>query len=274
MTKTYGIVLLLSSLSFVAAQLNSATQSAGKPYFGTAKRRRLWADNTTNAMKWDATEPSRGQFLFSSADQIVSLANTNGQILRGHTCVWHRTMMDQCVRASSTIQWGTDFLNVAFNAARSADPSTKLYINDYNIEGSGSKSSAMVNSVRSLKSAGVPIEGVGLQGHFIVESSPLNIAGTIQAYANLGVEVAITELDICMTLPADDQKLQQQATDYQTVIEACNSVQACVGMTIWDFTDKYSWVPDIFPGQCAACPWDENLNKKPAYDGILARWSV
>ena len=33
---------------------------------------------------------------------------------------------------------GTDFINVAFNAARSADPNTKLYINDYNIEGSGS----------------------------------------------------------------------------------------------------------------------------------------
>ncbi|OCB88766.1 endo-1,4-beta xylanase [Sanghuangporus baumii] len=169
---------------------------------------------------------------------------------------------------------GTDFINVAFNAARSADPNTKLYINDYNIEGSGSKSSAMVNLVQSLKSAGVPIEGVGLQGHFIVGSLPSDIAGTIQAYANLGVEVAITELDIRMTLPADDQKLQQQATDYQTVIEACRSVQACVGVTVWDFTDKYSWVPDTFPGQGAACPWDENLNKKPAYDGILAGWSA
>ena len=43
-----------------------------------------------------------------------------------------------------------------------------------------------------------------------------------------------------MTLPADSQKLQQQATDYETVIQACKSVQACVGVTIWDFTDKVS----------------------------------
>ena len=47
----------------------------------------------------------------------------------------------------------------------------------------------MVNLVRSLKSAGVPIDGIGLQAHFIVGSLPSNLAATMQAYANLGVEV-------------------------------------------------------------------------------------
>ena len=73
-----------------------------------------------------------------------------------------------------------------------------------------------------------------------------------------------------MTLPSTDQKLQQQKTDYMNVVSACAQVQGCVGITIWDLSDKYSWVPQTFSGQGAACPWDQNMQKKPAYDGIVA----
>ena len=52
------------------------------------------------------------------------------------------------------------------------------------------------------------------------------------------MDVAITELDIRMTLPANDTLLAQQKTDYQTVISACEAVEGCIGMTLWDFTDK------------------------------------
>ena len=50
--------------------------------------------------------------------------------------------------------------------------------------------------------------------------------------------MAITELDIRMTLPETDALLEQQKTDYQTVISACNAVPGCIGVTIWDYTDK------------------------------------
>jgi endo-1,4-beta-xylanase len=83
-------------------------------------------------------------------------------------------------------------------------------------------------------------------------------------------QVAITELDIRMQMPSDDQKLAQQRTDYQNVVAACTAVEGCIGVTIWDFSDKYSWVPQTFGGQGAACPWDDNMQKKPAYDGIVA----
>lgn len=64
--------------------------------------------------------------------------------------------------------------------------------------------------------------------------------------------------------------MEQQAADYQEVTLACVETENCVGVTIWDYTDKYSWVPDTFPGTGAALPWDEDLKKKPAYDGILS----
>ncbi|OCH85719.1 endo-1,4-beta-xylanase C precursor [Obba rivulosa] len=165
---------------------------------------------------------------------------------------------------------GESYISIALIAARAADPNAKLYINDYNIEGTGAKSTAMQNLVTSLKSQGVPIDGVGIESHLIVGEVPTTMQENLEAITALGVEVAITELDIRMTLPETAALLDQQKTDYQTVISACMAVEKCVGMTVWDYTDLYSWVPSTFSGQGAACPWDENLDRKPAYDGIVA----
>ena len=164
----------------------------------------------------------------------------------------------------------------------------------------------MKNLVRTLKSQGVPIDGIGLQSHFIVGEVPTTLVQNMQEFVALGVEVAITELDIRMTLPETAALLEQQKQDYQTVISACQAVQGCVGITLWDFTDKvgygpltyramlltpikFSFIPSTFPGQGAACPWDQvrcislvcrseptwlhsiqNLVRKPAFDGIVA----
>lgn len=95
----------------------------------------------------------------------------------------------------------------------------------------------------------------------------------IKDFTSLGVEVGYTELDIRMELPSTDAKLAQQSTDYQNTVKSCVNSDNCVGITIWDWTDKYSWVPNTFPGYGAACPWDKNLQKKPAYDGILSALS-
>lgn len=170
---------------------------------------------------------------------------------------------------------GPSYIPLALRTARSADPRAKLYINDYNIEGLGAKSTAMLNLVKQLKKDRVPIDSIGVQGHLIVGEVPTTIQANLQAFADLGVEVAITELDIRMDLPITDAKLAQQKVDYQTVIFACKAVKGCIGVTIWDRTDKvcghfpplrktsylscfkYSWVPGIFSGQGAPLPWDE-----------------
>ncbi|KAJ3565209.1 hypothetical protein NP233_g7784 [Leucocoprinus birnbaumii] len=164
---------------------------------------------------------------------------------------------------------GTDYIESALRAARRADPKAKLYINDYNIEGTGAKSDGMYNLVKSLKKKGVPIDGIGVQGHLIVGSVPTTIEANLRKFATLGVEIALTELDIRMDLPVTQDKLQQQKKDYQNVIAACRNVPACIGVTIWDWTDKYSWVPGVFAGQGSPLPWDENYQKKPAYAGIM-----
>lgn len=98
----------------------------------------------------------------------------------------------------------------------------------------------MVNLVKSLKAAGVPIDGIGVQAHLIVGEVPSTLQANLAQFTALGVEVAITELDIRMTLPSTAALLAQQKKDYQTVIAACKAVAGCIGVTIWDYTDKVS----------------------------------
>lgn len=163
---------------------------------------------------------------------------------------------------------GTGYIAQALTAARAAEPAAKLYINDYNVEGVNAKSTALYNLVKSLKAQGVPIDGVGLQAHLIVGQVPSTLQQNIQRFADLGVDVAITELDIRMTLPSDSTKLAQQAADYKAVMNACVAVTRCAGATVWGFTDSDSWIPSTFPGQGAATPYDENYAPKPAYYAI------
>ena len=67
---------------------------------------------------------------------------------------------------------------------------------------------------------------------------------------------------------ADATKDATQATYYRNVVKACLAVTACAGVTIWGFTDKYSWVPDTFSGQGAALLYDANYAPKPAYTAV------
>jgi len=179
---------------------------------------------------------------------------------------------DNGSRRSSVFQQrlGDGYIETAFKTARAVDPTAKLCINDYSIENINSKSTAIYNLVKDFKSRGVPIDCVGFQSHLIVGQVPGDFQQNLQRFADLGVDVRITELDIRMNTPSDSSKLAQQAADYKKVFQACLGVTRCQGVTIWGITDKYSWVPDTFSGQGAALVWDNNYAKKPAYDGIVA----
>lgn len=150
---------------------------------------------------------------------------------------------------------GPDFVNVAFSAAQAAvqanNLSVKLYYNDYSIESPGNKSTAAQALVKRLKDANIQIDGAGLQSHFIVGSTPslADQVANMKAFAALGVEVAITELDIRTTVPATEAAQLQQVKDYNTSVSACREVSECVGVTIWDFDDEYSWVSPFVPAR-------------------------
>ncbi|RAL59896.1 hypothetical protein DID88_000523 [Monilinia fructigena] len=171
---------------------------------------------------------------------------------------------------------GPEYIPIAFETAALYDPDVKLYYNDYNIESAGAKATSALNLVKSLKARGIKIDGVGLQAHFIVGStaSESSLATTLKSFTALDVEVAYTELDIRFSsLPPTTAGLAQQGVDYANTVNACLSVDGCVGITTWDFTDKYSWIPSTFSGQGDACLWFANYTLHPAYDNVAAALS-
>ncbi|MEU8698341.1 endo-1,4-beta-xylanase [Streptomyces sp. NPDC048680] len=164
---------------------------------------------------------------------------------------------------------GSDYFATALRAAHAADPDARLYLNDYNIEGLGAKSDAMYALASELIAEGVPLDGIGMQAHLAVQYGfPYQMRENMRRFAALGLDVAVTELDVRMQLPAGAAEVTTQSSYYRQVVEACLAVERCVGITVWDYTDKYSWVPGTFPGEGAANLYDENLAPKPAYDAV------
>ena len=164
---------------------------------------------------------------------------------------------------------GKGYVADAFKWAHAADPAAKLYLNDYNVEGVNPKSDALYELAKSLKAAGVPIDGVGFQGHFdIAYPFPNDMAANMQRLADLGLDVAVTELDVRMAVPAAAAALATQADYYKQTVAACLAVKRCVGITVWGFGDKYSWVPYTFSSEGAADLYDENLAPKPGLAAV------
>jgi endo-1,4-beta-xylanase len=166
-------------------------------------------------------------------------------------------------------QIGNNYIADAFTTARAADPNAKLCYNDFNIEGMNAKSNAVFSMVQSFKASGVPIDCVGFQSHLIVGQVPSGFQANLQRFANLGVDVQLTELDIRMPTPASSANLTQQANDYSTVVKACLAVSRCNDMTVWGVDDGHSWVPGTFSGQGAALLFDANFQPKPAFNSVI-----
>lgn len=140
---------------------------------------------------------------------------------------------------------GPEYFFAAFAAATKAVQenglSVKLYYNDYNIEYAGNKSLAAQGLVTELKARGSQIDGVGLESHFIVGETPSRAdqEANMLAFTALGVEVAVTELDVRLELPADASTEAQQVVDYYNTVAACVAVEGCVGVTVWDFDGRF-----------------------------------
>ncbi|MBO0885099.1 MAG: endo-1,4-beta-xylanase, partial [Mycobacterium sp.] len=109
---------------------------------------------------------------------------------------------------------GSGYIADALRTAHAADPGAKLYLNDFNIEGENAKSNAMFTLAQQLLAQGVPLSGIGFESHFILGQVPSDMQANLQRFANLGLDVAVTELDDRIQLPATAANLQQQASDF------------------------------------------------------------
>ena len=126
------------------------------------------------------------------------------------------------------------------------------------MEGLSAKSTAYVNLITQLQAQNVPIHGVGLQAHLIVGNVPTTIQQNMEQFAALGLEIAITELDIAGA----------SASDYSNVVKTCLAQAKCIGITVWGVSDKDSWRSSSTP-----LLYDSNYQPKAAYNSVLSALS-
>ena len=161
----------------------------------------------------------------------------------------------------------------AFRWAHAADPAAKLYLNDFDQLGGGSKAEAQYALVKQLLADEVPIDSVGFQSHLTVaEGVPTDAATQLRRYADLGLDVAITEADVRMpralTASALDTQVKRQADIYSRLAQLCVEQQRCINFTVWGFTDRWSWVSGTLPSQGNACLMDADLVERPAWNAV------
>ena len=192
---------------------------------------------------------------------------------------------------------GDDFIEKAFEYAHQADPQAQLTYNDYSLENEAKLKGALALVAR-LKADGIPITTVGIQGHDSLESPTVEQEdAAITALGQLGVKVAITELDIDV-LPRDpkmfsadvslkvkqDPKLnpyadglppsveQQLAKRYADLFAVFLKHRDVVTrVTFWGVTDRDSWLNNWpVPGRTSyPLLFDRSGKPKPAFDAVM-----
>ncbi|KAI0016015.1 glycoside hydrolase family 10 protein [Xylariomycetidae sp. FL0641] len=168
----------------------------------------------------------------------------------------------------------------AYQAVQAGGYSVKLFYNDYGIEFPGDpKTNFVINKILRGVQAWDPayIQGVGMESHWSTDYHPSaeQVATIAQAYADLGLEVHITELDVaCPTVPCDAAALAQQADAYYAAVKGCLAVDKCAGVTVWGFVDQFSWIqPESNDGKGDPCIFADNFVAKPASSAVSEAWS-
>ncbi|MCF6526071.1 endo-1,4-beta-xylanase [Streptomyces sp. JJ36] len=305
--------LVSAGTAHAADTLGTAAAQSGR-YFGAAVVPNLLGDASygstlnrefnsvvaENAMKWDATEPNRGQFTFGGGDQIVSHAQSNGMSVRGHTLVWHAQLPgwvsglygDDLRQAmvghingvaghwrGQIHSW--DVVNEAFewDGSRRQSVFQQRLGNGYIEEAFRAARAADPNARLCYNDYGT--DGINAKStaiynmvaDFRSRGVPIDCVG-FQSHLGSNSDLSSYQANLqrFSDLGVDVQITEldvggsgsAQANVYRQVTEACMAVARCTGITTWGITDRHSWRGDETP-----LLFDENYQKKEAYHAVL-----
>jgi GH35 family endo-1,4-beta-xylanase len=254
-----------------------------------------------NALKWYATEPNKGQISYADADRILQWSEQNRLRLRGHTLFWavekwnqpwvralnnqelrqavqHRTI-EICTRYRGRIteydvmnemlhgdfyqkRLGDRIVDDIFKWCKQADPNARLYVNDYNIL-NGQELDRYVEQIRSLLKRGVPLGGIGVQGHIREAITTDRIQKSLDTLAQFKLPIKITEFDVV----ADSEVAKARVL--KDVYQVAFSHPAVAGILMWGFWAGAHWEP-------AAAIYKRNFQLTPAaiayHDLVFNQW--
>jgi endo-1,4-beta-xylanase len=306
-------VTLLPQTAAAATTLGAAAAQSGR-YFGAAVPtfklgeaqyttildREFTMITPENEMKWDATEPSRNNFTFGSADQIVNHARSHNQRMRGHTLVWH----SQLPGWVSNIGDATTLRSVMNNHINNlmAHYRGQIYawdvVNEAFADGSSGQLRSSVfrdrlgtgfieEAFRTARTAD-PTAKLCYNDYSIEDWNAAKTQGVfrmVQDFRTRGVPIDCvgfqshfgssppanfqTTLANFAALGVDVQLTeldiaQAPANSYATTVQACINVARCAGITTWGVRDSDSWRSGENP-----LLFDRSGNPKPAYNSTL-----
>jgi len=175
---------------------------------------------------------------------------------------------------------GANYIELAYRTARAAAPGVTLYYNDYSMDDQN-KARAVANMIRDLNqkyrdegNSRNLIEGMGMQSHYqIAGFSVSNVQASLDMFIGLGIEVAISELDLRIGTYSEGARLDTpmssadataQADLYAELFDLYKSRASSISrVSMWGMDDYNSWLSVGNP-----CLFDRNLNAKPAFHAI------
>jgi len=163
---------------------------------------------------------------------------------------------DQGFRNSPWIKAaGTEIYEEAFRMAHRIDPKAKLFLNDHNLE-EPEKREKTLSYISRLLDKGVPIHGIGIQGHWDYQRpSHEDLRKAIESFTDLGLEIEITELDISlycyderelMLKEIPEDRAEQQMLRYQSIFRIAADYPSVKGISTWGIADNHTWL-DHYP---------------------------
>ncbi len=252
--------------------------------FARANRQRLFGHNLIwhleNPIAFQRLDGNRDAFLNAYRNYITALVSR----YRGQAVGWD-VVNEPVAEDGNGLRdslWSRnlgpeDYMLLAFQFARAADPNAVLLVNEYNLERNPKKLDTFLRLVERLLNRGAPITGLGNQSHIDIDTPPGASTRAMQALARFGLPIHVSELDVSMgrrrldlRSPAEKQALQSQRM--VEVAEAFVALPAAqrFAFTFWGVRDRDSWLqrPPNGDGTDRPLPFDDELHAKPCLYAI------
>jgi endo-1,4-beta-xylanase len=170
------------------------------------------------------------------------------------------------------------FYGRCFQYTRNADPDVKLFYNEYDMVLNAAKRNSVKEMVARFKREGYPIDGLGEQCHTSIWTDKIMRSSGFADLAKTGLLLHISELDVRVnqnksdSYVFSDSEQQNQSDTYMSIVEMFETLPQAqkFAITTWGLTDKYSWLLNWWHPKEYPLLFDENYNKKKAYNGFLS----